>query len=92
MNRDSAVCDQQQLSATVCVRLHGSPSLKPHVYSLSPISSEQFLRAIWEAVFQARVLILPQIKPYFHIVCVVFFFSVDNYVIVLKHDPVFLNL
>ena len=59
----SAPCDYQQPSAKMCAWLHVSPFTKiTYIQIFPPTSSEQFLRAIWNAASQAIVLILPQIK------------------------------
>ena len=64
----------QEPSAKMCAWLHVRPFTKI-AYTLTsshPTSQEQFLRALWEAVSRATVLILPQIKLNSH---VVLFFS-----------------
>ena len=64
--------DQQKHSTkNVCLIACNSPSPKSHLYWPFPRASlEQFLRAIWNAVSRAAVLILPQIglNRNFHVV------------------------
>ena len=56
-------CDQQKPSAKICAWLHVLPFMEiTHILTFPFYSLQQFLRAIWGAVSQAKVLILPQIK------------------------------
>ena len=59
-----------------------------HIYTdLYPSASlEQFLTAIWGAVFQAAVLILPQIKLNLQSSCCAFFKSTDEWSISLTYS------
>ena len=62
------------------------PFLQNHIYAdLPPSSLEQFLRAIWEAVFQAIALSKSPNKTEIlssHVVC--FYFSQHNFILIMK--------
>ena len=63
----------------ICAWLHVLPLHKiTYILTFPPTSLEQFLRAIWNAVSQAIVLILPQIKLNSQLSCCAFF-SVDHF-------------
>ena len=63
----------------VCV-----PPSRSHIHC--PASLEQFLTALWGAVFQAAVLILPQIKLNLQSSCCAFFKSTDEWSISLTYS------